>query len=129
MGDSPNPFGQQPSLVLRGDAGLTILWFGSIGSIPTGYVICDGNNDTPDLRNEFVIGSGDIYPVNDSGGSVLHNHTFTTDGHPHLINAGSEMGAGPFRRDRTLTTFVNGTTDNTDILSPYHSLVYIMKVD
>ena len=27
-------------------------------AIPTGWVLCDGTNSTPDLRNRFVIGAG-----------------------------------------------------------------------
>lgn len=48
--------------------GAIIMWSGSIGSIPSGYVICDGSNGTPDLRDRFVIGSGSNYSVGNSGG-------------------------------------------------------------
>ena len=37
-------------------SGAIIMWSGSIGSIPAGYYICDGNNGTPDLRDWFVVG-------------------------------------------------------------------------
>ena len=64
-------------------SGMILLWSGSIGSIPTGYYLCDGSNGTPDLRNRFVIGAGDAYAVNATGGSadsivVSHNHTATS---------------------------------------------------
>ena len=49
-------------------AGGIIMWSGSIGSIPAGYVICDGNNGTPDLRDRFVVGAGNTYAVGNSGG-------------------------------------------------------------
>jgi len=45
-----------------------IMWSGSIGSIPSGYVICDGSNGTPDLRDRFVVGSGNSYAVGNTGG-------------------------------------------------------------
>ena len=59
--------------------GMIIIWSGSIGSIPTGWLICDGTNSTPDLRNRFIIGAGSTYPVNATGGSadaivVSHTH-------------------------------------------------------
>ena len=49
-------------------AGAIIMWSGSIGSIPTGYVICNGSNGTPDLRDRFVVGSGTSYAVGNTGG-------------------------------------------------------------
>ena len=51
--------------------GMIIMWSGAQNAIPTGWVICDGNNNTPDLRNRFVIGAGfgGSYSPNDTGGS------------------------------------------------------------
>ena len=64
-----------------GDAfvkGMIMLWTGSVA--PSGWALCDGTNDTPDLRDKFVMGSGGSQPT--SGGSadaivVSHNHTFS----------------------------------------------------
>jgi hypothetical protein len=63
--------------------GAIILWSGSIGSIPSGYVICDGANSTPDLRDRFILGAGSTYAVGATGGSadaitVTHTHTATS---------------------------------------------------
>jgi len=44
------------------------MWSGSIGSIPAGYVICNGSNGTPDLRDSFIVGSGNTYGVGNTGG-------------------------------------------------------------
>ena len=38
--------------------GAILLWSGSTGSIPSGFVICDGTNSTPDLRDRFIVGAG-----------------------------------------------------------------------
>jgi hypothetical protein len=51
-------------------AGAIIMWSGSIGSIPAGYVICNGSNGTPDLRDSFVVGAGNSYGVGSTGGFV-----------------------------------------------------------
>jgi hypothetical protein len=72
------------------------LWSGSIGSIPAGYVLCNGSNGTPDLRDRFVVGAGSSYAVNATGGSadavvVSHSHsaTSTDSGHTHgYVNPG-----------------------------------------
>jgi microcystin-dependent protein len=63
-------------------AGGIFLWSGSIGSIPAGYVLCNGSNGTPDLRDRFVVGAGSTYSVDGTGGSanaivVSHTHTFS----------------------------------------------------
>ena len=74
--------------------GCILLWSGSIGSIPVGFALCNGLNNTPDLRDRFVVGAGSSYAVEATGGSadaivVDHNHTATststvTDpGHQH----------------------------------------------
>ena len=38
-------------------AGMIMLWSGSSATIPTGWLLCDGSNSTPDLRNRFVVGA------------------------------------------------------------------------
>jgi hypothetical protein len=49
-------------------SGTIVIWSGSIGSIPSGYVICDGANGTPNLKDYFVVGAGNTYSVGQSGG-------------------------------------------------------------
>jgi microcystin-dependent protein len=61
-------------------ANIIVAWSGAINEIPSGWVLCNGSNDTPDLRNRFIIGAEDIYNLNDTGGSAnytlpTHNHT------------------------------------------------------
>jgi len=76
-------------------AGGILLWSGSIGSIPAGYVLCNGNNSTPDLRDRFIVGAGSTYAVDATGGSAdstlpTHTHAITDPGHNHL--SGSNGG-------------------------------------
>jgi microcystin-dependent protein len=76
--------------------GMIMLWSGSIGTIPTGWVICNGSNGTPDLRDRFVIGAGGSYsPMNTGGASSVslgtgnlpaHTHGINDPGHNHGIN-------------------------------------------
>jgi hypothetical protein len=59
-----------------------IMWSGSIASIPTGWLLCNGASGTPDLRDRFVIGAGTTYAVASTGGSanaitVSHTHGFS----------------------------------------------------
>jgi hypothetical protein len=81
-------------------AGMIMMWSGTIATIPSGWLLCDGANSTPDLRNRFVIGANaddaGVAKTNitgsptQTGGSkdaivVSHTHTATvTDpGHFH----------------------------------------------
>jgi microcystin-dependent protein len=62
-----------------------IMWSGSIGTIPTGWALCDGANGTPDLRERFIVGSGGNnasvpgtgYAVGNTGGEVTHTLTIS----------------------------------------------------
>lgn len=39
-------------------SGTVIAWYGSLNELPYGYVLCNGENNTPDLRGKFIIGAG-----------------------------------------------------------------------
>ena len=49
--------------------GMIILWYGDTSNIPGGWVLCDGNNSTPDLRDRFVMGAGNNFSAGNTGGS------------------------------------------------------------
>jgi hypothetical protein len=138
-------------------SGGIIIWSGSSASIPSGWLLCDGTNSTPDLRNRFVVGATSTYAVGATGGSadaivVSHTHTTTvTDpGHTHA----SSTGQGFLTRDTSAGNALNGGSDwvfaninstasNTTGISvsanttgssgtnanlpPYYALCYIMK--
>lgn len=64
-------------------------WSTLYAAIPAGWQLCDGTNNTPDLRDRFIVGAGGSYTVGGSGGSVSattssaggHNHGGATSGH------------------------------------------------
>ena len=136
-------------------AGMIMIWSGSTGSIPSGWVLCNGSNGTPDLRDRFVIAAGSTYAVNATGGSadaivVSHTHTATsvvTDpGHTHTatglgnLGGGSNAfnwggGTGATQTTNSATTGITVATTNQSTgssgtnanLPPYYALAYIMK--
>jgi hypothetical protein len=92
----------QTALSAAFTSGMIMMWSGTIATIPTGWVLCNGSNSTPDLRNKFIIGAhsdtaGVAYSTvtgsnTTSGGTkdainVSHTHTATvTDpGHSHTL--------------------------------------------
>lgn len=97
----------QTALSAAFTSGMIMMWSGTIATIPTGWVLCNGSNSTPDLRNKFVIGAhsdtaGVAYSTvtgsnTQTGGTkdaivVSHTHTATTtatdSGHSHTIKDG-----------------------------------------
>jgi microcystin-dependent protein len=129
-------------------AGMIMMWSGSIASIPSGWLLCDGTNSTPDLRNRFVVGAGSTYSVNATGGSadaivVSHTHTITDPGHFHSYTARQEGtntnyvggGSNPVGQQaentasKTTGITINseGSSGTNANLPPYFALAYIMK--
>ena len=133
-------------------SGGIIMWSGATNNIPSGWVICDGNNGTPDLTNKFVIGAGNTYAVNATGGSkdavvVSHSHGITEphsgQGHKHTMeytntdsNDGrsEESGDGGSSGTHDTSFATTGITINSEGVSgtdknlpPYLALAYIMK--
>lgn len=67
-----------------------ILWSGIVANIPSGFFLCDGNNNTPDLRDRFVIGGSSTgsFAPGANGGAQTHTHAATTSSagsHSHSI--------------------------------------------
>jgi hypothetical protein len=109
-------------------AGMIMLWSGSSGSIPSGWLLCDGSSSTPDLRNRFVVGATSTYAVGATGGSadaivVSHTHTATvTDpGHFHTttwnnindFNPGALSPGAEATPDDSTGTFTINTNSKT----------------
>lgn len=108
--------------------GMILLWSGSVATIPWGWQLCDGTNNTPDLRDRFIVGAGNGLNPDATGGAINHNHDFTGDGHYHFVQAGSTVGAGANYDYAVDTRSAVGTTDNQDGRPPYYALCYIMKI-
>ncbi len=84
--------------------GLISMWNGSVSTFPSGWVLCDGQNGTPDLRDRFIVGTGSKYSVGAKGGAdsvtlttaemPSHSHssgtltTSTTGSHEHKLPGG-----------------------------------------
>lgn len=67
--------------------GMIILWYGNTGNIPGGWVLCDGNNSTPDLRDRFVIGAGsaDHTPGSTGGSNSITLSEANLPSHRHFV--------------------------------------------
>jgi microcystin-dependent protein len=102
----------QTALASAFTSGMIMMWSGTIATIPTGWVLCNGSNSTPDLRNRFVIGahSDNTGVANTTvtgsstttGGTadavvVTHTHTATStdSGHTHGFTASVTNSSTP----------------------------------
>ena len=108
-------------------AGVIVMWSGAVNAVPAGWVLCDGQNNTPDLRNRFVVGAGDTYAVDATGGSAsttlaaanlpAHTHTFsgTTDS---ISLTGTATNISETFRARGSASGIFGKTNNTSATTP-----------
>ena len=120
--------------------GMIILWSGAADAIPSGFVLCDGNNSTPNLSGRFVVGydaSNSDYDVNDTGGS--ESATLTVNqipAHTHNINLAVRAF---YQEPRNFGVGTDGSANNSEDTGstgggqshenrpPFYALCYIMK--
>ena len=73
--------------------GMIILWYGDTSNIPGGFVLCDGQNSTPDLRDRFIIGAGDNFNAGNTGGNnSITLSTSNLPSHRHFVVSNSFGG-------------------------------------
>jgi hypothetical protein len=117
-----------------------IMWSGT--SAPAGWVLCNGSNDTPDLRDRFIMGAGNTHQpgtasINTTANITLtaanlpphtHNYTLPTTGYAASYNTSSEVFSQSNNNggSRTRTTATN-TVAATPFTVAYYALAYIMR--
>ncbi|RXJ82812.1 hypothetical protein CRU95_00885 [Arcobacter sp. F2176] len=144
------------NLVVGIPKGLISMWSGSIATLPNGWFLCDGNNETPNLQDRFIYGTTVEEEIGQTGGSanavvIAHSHTGstnTTGNHSHSVttyggSSGSSgyniaqvygpVGAKNFstasagNHSHTLSINSSGEDGINKNLPPYYKLAFIMK--
>lgn len=128
-----------------------VIWRGTIANIPSGWIICDGNNNTPNLLGKYLKGVNVLGDRGTTGGATTHSHasdshthTWTT-AHTHTLSADATSGTANTDDSGSLSssadhTHSDGTssssspsvgtssagtsTDNNE--PPYEEVVYLM---
>ena len=134
--------------------GMIIAWFGQISQIPENWVICDGTQGTPDLRNRFILGSENDINVGKTGGvnqiiieksnlPKIGKGYFSSDSHngnyhhnprgfikeESRYSVGVKYGNSDDWGSNLLIDLENGmNSEPIDIMNPYYYLFYIMKL-
>lgn len=108
------------------------VWSGSEESIPSGWVLCDGTNNSPDLRNKFIVGAGENYSLAQTAGQDFvslttdhlpsHSHgvgTFTADesgAHTHSYNRNGRLNnMGPGGRNNVWSRTTTASTGSAGL--------------
>ena len=119
-------------------SGGIIIWSGASDAVPSGWVLCDGTNGTPDLRGQFVLGAGGTYSPGGTGGSETvtltvsqmprHYHTLSysasiTDN----VSSGSGVRAYVSPGKTHISENAGGDQPHPN-MPPYYALCYIMKL-
>lgn len=117
------------------------IWSGALADIPAGKVVCDGNNGTPDLRNQFIRGADGItYMPGVTGGSeTTGSHTLTIPqipSHTHSYSQGYSVDLDSGPDTRVHSRYRGATTGSTGggqghthpgNVPPFIYLIFIMK--
>jgi microcystin-dependent protein len=118
--------------------GVIAMWHGASSAIPSGWVICDGNNSTPNLTDKFIKSTGTANQT--GGGTTTGAHTLSIaemPAHTHSKNytPGSAAAYAAAARNSffdgasgvTSSTGGGGSHTHTQAEPVYYSLIFIMK--
>lgn len=133
----PSGAGQLPGVNGGIPSGCILMWSGTIATIPSGFVLCNGSNSTPDLRNQFICcadaDSGGAAKTTVTGaalqshatGLVLaHTHAYDTPPTPGAGGSGASYSGTP---GSSTTGAVNSGNSNSKNIPVFYALAYIMK--
>jgi hypothetical protein len=137
----------QPRLVLTKETykPLTLirLYAGVAADIPAGWQLADGTNGTPDMRDKFIVGAGNLYAQGAAGGSTTitsnnlptHTHPYNDKDTTYTANTVAVASGSGTTVVQSLTagggdtarTSGNNTTTATPYLPPYYATAYIIN--
>ena len=154
--DAVEPVFQKLAIVENDTGGLDLPplmicgWLGTLASIPTNWILCDGASGSPDLRGVFVKGANLLSEIGDIGGASTHDHTdpvghVHAQSHTHVLvtaanvsgqSGGAAGAAGPIH-DHTHPSHVSAaggsgnsgsgiqTVDTVDHQPAFRTVAYI----
>ena len=104
-------------------AGAILMWHGLLSAIPAGWVLCDGANGTPDLRDKFVKGTSAGQNPGNTGGNLTHTHA----NHVQAFTGPANLRTGGAVSVFDSPTPITLTHDSPNHEPPYYAVAFIMK--
>ena len=123
--------------------GMIMMFSGTVA--PTGWVLCDNSAaaqaaNAPDLRDRFIVGTGNSYNLNATGGSAsvaltlsqipAHTHQYNR-ANQRNVSDGGVLGAEVLNNNFQTTGPAGGDTNGNTVAHenrpPYYALAFIMK--
>lgn len=107
--------------------GLIIMWLGSLASIPAGWLLCDGTNDTQDMRGMHLKVASSTGEIGNTGGSNTHTHASQSHSHTGASHSHSNGNtpSSHLRHDLNGDSGSNGVGGGWEVMNKdrYHSSV------
>ena len=119
--------------------GSIVMFSGNASHLPANWNVCDGTNDTPDLRDLFIVGAGKNYALGNTGGENMviltpdeippHTHGYQQF---QAVNDDWESGGQSSPNNSTgglvpASTTMSGGGGPHENRPPYYALYYIMR--
>lgn len=132
-------------------SGMIVVWHGTLANIPAGFVICDGNNGSPNLLDRFLQGvataATDPGTTGGATSQSVSSHRHNSPNHQHTggtSNANSGSGSSGHPGTTSMSqhththsncrTYTDGatyggynTTTVSDGRPKYYEIAFIMK--
>lgn len=136
------PLNEMPGPAFPGvPSGTIVMWTRT--TPPEGWLLCDGSQGTPDLRNRFIVGAGKAYEVGTKGGQARvaltqqempnHHHNLQSFEKMCVMNQQNDREAGARKvgmispeRANIPTQRVGGGKPHEN-RPPFYALSFIMK--
>lgn len=100
-------------------SGAICIWSGNQNNIPTGWVLCDGNNGTPNLSNRFVLGYGSKNCDTTGGTETVSLSTVNMPSHNH--SASLSLSGLSTNSTGSHTHSITGSTNTSNVTIPPHT--------
>ena len=117
-------------------SGVIMMWSGAVNAIPSGFVLCNGQNGTPNLIDKFVVGAASVYSVGDTGGATTDTVSLSVSGstgsstsqaYDARTNYNQQAGHMIIALRTHSHSFSGSGSATVNTLPPYYALCYIMK--
>lgn len=114
-----------------------IMWSGNVSDIPTGWVLCNGQNGTPNLSGRFVLGECGSNTHKTGGSDSVTLKVNNLPPHTHELKVDAK-GATGLKDDHSFSRPWNGNMETMktesvgggapfNIMPPFYRLAYIMR--